>query len=382
MSSSTDLFTDRPNVVLQAGNYVRDDVVGSLIELISGTNALHNYTVQQLYKQLTGDLEAKQPMIQVAMWAIGEYADLLNVPLTNSQTNEPEEALEINEEEVIEKCEQILSTNLMTIVTKEYTICALIKLSVRFPNSASRIKSLVDVFGCDHSVELQQRAVEFSSLFSKYNNLRPSVLERMPPMTVRADKRNGVTNGEADDEDVNEETEEAVDRQVSKPIASQSSALLDLLDVNLSPVNTNDKINSISESTANDMLDLLGGLDLKPSPNPNPNPSPNTNSQLFTNLFNQTANESQTNSLFDDFLNEESSKPANNSIPSIIAFDKNGLKLEFSFERPSDNSNLTIISLLATNSGSDPIDDFLFQAAVPKVCPIELSSPATVTQNF
>ena len=350
-------------------------MVGALIELISVTNSLHNYTVQQLYKQLTGDLEAKQPMIQVAMWSIGEYADLLN-DVSVTSDNEANHTVEISEDEVINKCEEILSTNLMTIVTKEYTIGALTKLSVRFPNSASRIKSLIDAFGCDHSVELQQRAVEFSSLFSKHNYLRPSVLERMPPMTVRADKRNGVANGVAGDEDGNDIAEEPIKREISKPSPSESNSLFDLLDVSPSPVNTNEKFNSLSESTANDILDLLGGLDLKPNANSEPTTN-STSQQSFNNLFNNTINESQTNILFNDFLNEEAPKIANNLIPPIIAFDKNGLKLEFSFERPLDNTNLLIISLSATNSGSQPIDEFIFQAAVPKVCLNSIDSQLT-----
>lgn len=55
-----------------------DDVVGNLIQLISESTALHTYTVQQLWKQLTPDLAAKQPLVQVASWCIGEFGDLLN----------------------------------------------------------------------------------------------------------------------------------------------------------------------------------------------------------------------------------------------------------------------------------------------------------------
>ena len=303
-------------------------------------------------------------MIQVAMWAVGEYADLLNVGLTVND-NEDNESLDFTEDDVIDKCEQILNTNSMTIVTKEYTIGALIKLSVRFPNTAERVKSLVDIYGCDHSVELQQRAVEFSTLFTKHNYLRPSVLERMPPMTVRAEKRNGVSNGETIEDDINNDV--AVNHIVTKPHnQTNSSALLDLLDVSLSPVKTNDNMkNVISESTANDLgdvLDLLGGIDLNPPLNSTP--------QTINTLFNNSVNESQnTNNLFDIFPNED--KPIqqiNNSIiPPIIAFDKNGLKLEFSFERSLENPTLTIISLTATNSSPYPIEEFLFQAAVPKV---------------
>lgn len=63
---------------MQAGNYVIDDVVGNLIQLISESSTLHTYTVQQLWKQLIPDLATKQPLVQVASWCIGEFGDLLN----------------------------------------------------------------------------------------------------------------------------------------------------------------------------------------------------------------------------------------------------------------------------------------------------------------
>lgn len=35
-------------------------------------------------------------------------------------------------------------------------------------------------YGDSHSTEVQQRAVEYSAMFQKHNNLRPGVLEPMP----------------------------------------------------------------------------------------------------------------------------------------------------------------------------------------------------------
>lgn len=33
-------------------------------------------------------------------------------------------------------------------------------------------------------IDLQQRSVEFSQLFKAHNNLRPALLEKMPPMQI------------------------------------------------------------------------------------------------------------------------------------------------------------------------------------------------------
>lgn len=54
-------------------------------------------------------------------------------------------------------------------------------------------------------------------------------------------------------------------------------------------------------------------------------------------------------------------------IPSIVAFEKNGLKIVFNFERDPNTPSTIKITLNAINSRSSPMTDFLFQAAVPKV---------------
>lgn len=58
-------------------------------------------------------------------------------------------------------------------------------------------------------------------------------------------------------------------------------------------------------------------------------------------------------------------------VPTLTAFEKNGLKLIFSLEKLSE-SNMISINVIATNSTSSNMTEFLFQAAVPKV--IELFS--------
>jgi AP-1 complex subunit gamma-1 len=54
-------------------------------------------------------------------------------------------------------------------------------------------------------------------------------------------------------------------------------------------------------------------------------------------------------------------------LPSITAYEKNGLKIVFSLERPPGNPNMTVITVSAMNETLNPMSEFLFQAAVPKV---------------
>lgn len=51
----------------------------------------------------------------------------------------------------------------------------------------------------------------------------------------------------------------------------------------------------------------------------------------------------------------------------MVVLDKLGLKITFKLERPPDIPDLLVINMLAQNSGSTILTDFLFQAAVPRV---------------
>lgn len=51
----------------------------------------------------------------------------------------------------------------------------------------------------------------------------------------------------------------------------------------------------------------------------------------------------------------------------MVVLDKSGLKITFKLERLPDIPDLLVINMLAQNSGSTVLTDFLFQAAVPRV---------------
>uniref|UniRef100_A0A671PQY6 AP-1 complex subunit gamma n=1 Tax=Sinocyclocheilus anshuiensis TaxID=1608454 RepID=A0A671PQY6_9TELE len=64
-------------------------------------------------------------------------------------------------------------------------------------------------------------------------------------------------------------------------------------------------------------------------------------------------------------------------IPPMTAYNKNGLKIEFTFERSNPNPNVAVITIHATNSTEADMTEFVFQAAVPKTFQLQLLSPSS-----
>lgn len=67
------------SVLIAVGNNVRDDVISSTIQLISGSAPKdQGYIASKLWESIrhSNNSDDKQPLLQVAVWAIGEYGDL------------------------------------------------------------------------------------------------------------------------------------------------------------------------------------------------------------------------------------------------------------------------------------------------------------------
>ncbi|XP_012277866.1 AP-1 complex subunit gamma-1 isoform X8 [Orussus abietinus] len=360
-------------VLVAAGNYVRDDVVACTIQLISETQAQQGYAVGALWRALERDTSDKQPLAQVATWCIGEYGDLL---LYGPPVEDVDAPVNLTEDEVIDVYQRLLWNPQNTVVTKQYTLLSLMKLSTRFQKGNDtetqfyrKIRQIIDTFGSNLHIELQQRGIEFSQLFRKYENLRPALLERMPPMETARPQANGIiglVNGEPE----LEEDKSPVLEQVPAPVSTDSSALLDLLGSTdlapvTSPVSVNAQVTSPTVSN-NDLLDLLGGLDLS-----SPTSAPSLPQiQPTTQIFSPT---NTSNYLVDGLL---TSTTTQNEAPSLVVFDKLGLKITFKLERASENPDLLVINMSAQNSNPTQLTDFLFQAAVPKTFQLQMLSPS------
>lgn len=363
-------------VLTTAGSFVRDDAVPSLIHLVSTSSDLQAYAVQRLYRAMLNDI-SQQPLVQVGSWCCGEYGDQLFVEI------EEDEALNVTENDVLDVLESLLYSSHSTSTTKDYALTAVMKLSTRFSSTLERIKNVINKFEVNMDVELQQRGVEFGSLFSMHNSMRPALLERMPVFEPKTSEP--ITNGEVPSQpEVESVTQEAVVTE-QKPPKQASDTLLDLLGGGSAPEPTPAPAQppAPAASSGGELLDLLGDLDLG-STNAGPPamnmmaPSPAVPNLLDGGgLLNPTPLGQQAPLQ----LNHELLAPQNQDFatgfPSITAFERNGLKIDFAFEKvPGNPSNVVSILVSATNSLSIPMTDFVFQAAVPKTFQLQLQSPS------
>lgn len=343
-----------------AGNYVHNDIVSVLIQLIASANQLHTYTVRQLFFMMKED-NSQQPLCQVASWCVGEYGDQLLVP-----SSEEDDLGPVAEEDVVKMLRKGLENNNSTAVTKEYCITALMKLSTRFTHTKNMILDITSLYSSSTQVELQQRAVEYTSIFRKYDNLRSALLEQMPLMEINRTKE-ALDGEEVGDSLLNTNSVEKHNVENMKaPVTTQTESqnILDLLgDVGPSPGQTP------SQPPKSEPVDLLSLLDVGSSINPvnAPVSAPGSNMSGGDNLMGDMLGSPVSNNM----VNGNSSVSA-----PMIAFNKNGLVIEFRCERDNNSKTVSLISMKASNTSPTQITDFVFQAAVPKSFQLQLQSPS------
>ncbi|XP_073527177.1 AP-1 complex subunit gamma-like 2 isoform X2 [Phyllobates terribilis] len=305
--------------LVTAGESVRDDAVSHLIQLISGSSELYGYIVQRLYKAVRRDI-VQQPLVQVAAWCIGEYGDLLIIGACDE-----EEAIQVTEDDVLDVLEGVLQSHISLPSTRAYTLTAIMKLSTRFNTAVDRIRRVVSIYGCCHDVELQQRAVEYNALFKKYDHMRSAILEKMPLAEKSTLSETETCIGEVKEKS---DSQSKSTPSITHPV-SHVTDLLGLLEESIDSTPVTSVISSINQNIPNggSLLDLLDET-------PNPAPLP------------------------------------------LVAYNNNGLLVEFSFMRPPSSPALLVINSCATNSSSSDMSDFQLQAAVPKNVQIQLQAPS------
>ncbi|CAG9863919.1 unnamed protein product [Phyllotreta striolata] len=356
-------------VLVAAGNYVRDDVISSTIQLISDSSSQQSYVSLQLFKALSEDHQNRQPLTQIAVWSIGEYGDLL----LQATPDEENGIVPPTEDEVIELYQKLLWSPQNTVTTKQYTLMSLTKLSTRFNNTNNKIQQIISSFCSSLHVELQQRGVEYSQLFGKYSHLRPPLLERMPPMELtRSQADNGQTNGDVSDPEMR-----SVDNSPRHNVHSESNALLDLLggtdstsDLDVMKI-SQPVAQPVSNTNNQDLLDLLGLGPISSTPTTDTGGN-NLGLIMENNNSNALISNQNSNFLSGDLF---SSTAIERNVPTLTAYNKDGLQIVFSLNKIPDSNTLSI-NVTTTNNTLSTMTDYIFQVAVPRTFQLQMLSPS------
>ncbi|EER45024.1 AP-1 complex subunit gamma-1 [Histoplasma capsulatum H143] len=362
-------------VLKLAGNYVKEQILSSFVRLIATTPELQTYSVQKLYASLKEDI-SQEALTLAASWVIGEYGDAL---LRGGQYEEEELVKEVKESDIVDLFTNILNSTYATQTVTEYIITSAMKLSTRLsePAQIERIRRLLSSRSADLSVEIQQRAVEYTNLFG-YDQIRRGVLEKMPPPEIREEQR---VLGEA----TNKRQSRLLRDKSKKPTKpSEQDLLLDLMggsDDNSANITDN---SGGSQNTADLLADILGGdsISATTSSQFQPSSSKPSNVSGIMDLFGSNgtspapqAPQSSTSPMGP--LGELNSPPVQTPSPSSVApghtvFEKNDLLLTLQIQR--SDSGAQILARFRNTSTFDRFSGVGLQVAVPKSQKLQLNA--------
>ncbi|CAD5315880.1 unnamed protein product [Arabidopsis thaliana] len=370
-------------VLSEAGTYVKEDVWHALIVVITNAPDLHgSKRVIIMFGQET--------LVRVAIWCIGEYADLL---VNNAGMLDLEDPITVTESDAVDVVENAIKHHLSDVTTKAMALIALLKISSRFPSCSERVKSIIGQNKGSFVLELQQRSLEFSSVIQKHQNIRSSLVERMPvldeatfsgrragslPASVSTSGKSplGIPNGVAKAAAPLVDLLDLGSDDTPAPTSSSNNFLQDLLGVDLSQPSAQPGAMQPSQAGADILMDLLSIGTPAPVQNGSANGDllsiQDNNAPIAPSLTSPTVPSSMMD-LLDGFgPTPPKSEDKSAAYPSIVAFESSSLKIDFNFTKQSENPQTTDIVANFINLTPNVYTEFLFQAAVPKFLQLHL----------
>ncbi|VDL96036.1 unnamed protein product [Schistocephalus solidus] len=373
-----------------AGNRARDDVMASMVYLISQSPELHAYATVHLYKAMRESI-SQQPLVQVATWCIGEFADLL---LSHS-TADVDEPIHVTEVDVLDLLQTALTSPTSNLQTREMLVSAIMKLSVRFsPTHLERIKGLVKLYSTNMDLELQQRAVEYTAVFNKHAEpFRAGVFACMP---VFEPSSSFLTEGALDVAEATGSISNGADGQkaaVGQPPADNRMLIDGAPSNGLSGNGSSDLFNhtqDVGGGGGGDVNPALGGagqsefnlLDLlsdgptatRTAPPPKASgPVEKLSTDLLDLLVGNPSPAVASQPVGPSGPCPSATVPDSTVLASpMTVYDANSLRMVFEFHRSTDpldmnyDSSMLQIRALTSNTGSLPIESYEMQVAVPK----------------
>ncbi|MBA0765978.1 hypothetical protein Gotri_015073 [Gossypium trilobum] len=385
-------------VLSEAGNFVKDEVWHALIVVISNASDLHGYTVRALYRAFLTSTE-QETLVRVAVWCIGEYGDML---VNNVGMLDIEDPITVTECDAVDAVEVAIKRHTSDLTTKAMALIALLKLSSRFPSYSERIKGIIVQNKGNLVLELQQRSIEFNRILQKHQKIRSALVERMPVLdeaTFSGRRAGSLPTAISTSSGAPSNLPNGIAKPATAPIpdlldlssddvpppsSSGGDFPQDLLGVDLSPTPAPSGAGKPPKASTDVLLDLLSigtslpvqtgssASDILSSSQDDKAPFANFNGLASLSSLSANATSPVNAAPMMDLLDGHGpgpQKPEENgqAYPSLVAYESSSLRVMFNFSKQPGSPQTTLIQATFTNLSSNVYNDFLFQAAVPKV---------------
>lgn len=225
------------------------EVISNLFILVSNSVSLQAYCTYKLYECISKLQINSDPIRQFTAWLIGEYGDKLmddsecqdanDELMKDKQANDDDEFnnkavgsphYEIEQmimdigpfqtktaDEIISMLKYIVKHEKSTETTKGYALTALMKIRHKYEainiDKDDKIDAILEQFQDDKQIEVQQRSIEFLSLFENTDqDARTKILKAMPVPKIERmfeQSKSNLLDSKFDDEDDDEDEEES-----------------------------------------------------------------------------------------------------------------------------------------------------------------------------
>ncbi|KIK60420.1 hypothetical protein GYMLUDRAFT_43730 [Collybiopsis luxurians FD-317 M1] len=367
-------------VLKLAGNFVREEILSAFIRLVAHTPELQAYTASKLYTALKSDI-SQESLTLGAAWVLGEYSEIvLEGGLVDEEQPKP-----ITDREILDLLLSILDSPYANYLTRQYVLASITKMSSRPTTSANqqdRIAEVLAQYTSTPELELQQRAVEFASLFN-LGQLREGVLERMPPPELKVTVMGVVSEnkpvGSSSGGDLLGSDEVSSPTTNGSSGVTQQDLLADIFGTSgaesmPSSGTTSGTANPTPKSQKSTIDDILGLFGSTPSATPaaaasppsfmtttSSPPPPMASNPLSAFSLPQSQSPAPTPT-----VSAAPAAPAAPRLTSYTAYEKNTLKITLTPQTSPAKPGIVMILARFQVSGGASATGLTFQAAVPK----------------
>ncbi|KIY65086.1 gamma-adaptin [Cylindrobasidium torrendii FP15055 ss-10] len=358
-------------VLKLAGNFVREEVLSAFIRLVAHTPELQGHTASRLYNSLKADI-SQESLTLAAIWVIGEFSETLveNGLVPEDSTTTP---IPVTDVELVDLVLSTLDSPYANYLSRQYVLTAITKMASRPTTSAAqqeRINDVLATYTTSPELEIQQRAVEYASLFN-LGELREGVLERMPPPELKATVMGVVSEnkpvGSTEANLLGDEPTSPVNGNTGSSAEQELAALFG----GSSPSPTNGASSPQApnpRSTIDDILGLFGpGPSASGATSPAASASPAPGPSLFEAL--SPSGTSSPMSMFGAASPPPQAAPpppARPQLTSYTAYESNGLRITLTPQTNPNKPGIVLIMARFQALGAAPAESVIFQAAVPK----------------